>query len=181
MKTNKNIIDFFKQLNMYDEKTFNYINKNSKNYILEEDYNNFKINLKIKNNKLTGFDVILPLIKNNNTMLINIYLYALSIYYYNKIGKVLNDDNLKYILPITLVRIYTEINLGTSFKNKLDKYQLEKALESDDILLLLAYDYQFDILKEYLNNNIILKPDVFYVDDSNRLKESCLIKLGYYD
>lgn len=181
MKTNKNIIDFFKQLNMYDEKAFNYINKNSKNYNLEDDYNNFKINLKIKNNKLTGFDVILPLIKNNNTMLINIYLYALSIYYYNKIGKVLDDDNLKYIFPITLVRIYTEINLGTSFKNKLDKYQLEKTLESDDILLLLAYDYQFEILNGYLNNNIILIPNVFYVDSNEKLKESCLIKLGYYD
>lgn len=91
MKTNKNIIDFFKQLNMYDEKTFNYINKNSKDYNLVDDYNNFKI----KNNKLTIFDVILPLIKNNNTMLINIYLYTLSIYYYNKIRKVLDDDNLK--------------------------------------------------------------------------------------
>ena len=181
MKTNKNIIDFFKQLNMYDEKTFNYINKNCKNYNLVDDYNSFKINLKIKNNKLTGFDVVLPLIKNNSTILINIYLYALSIYYYNRIGKVLNDDNLKYLLPITLVRIYTEINLGTSFKNMLNKYQLENSIECDDILLLLAYDYQFEVLKGYLNNNIILIPDVFYVDDNERLKESCLIKLGYYD
>ena len=41
MKTNKNIIDFFKQLNMYDEKTFNYINRNSKNSNLVDDYNSF--------------------------------------------------------------------------------------------------------------------------------------------
>lgn len=172
-KKDKDLINYFKLVGVYDEDVFNYIynhivnikNKSEAIY-LDKDY--------YKDNKLIGFTINAPVIKNNEDMLKSIYLFAKAIILYKKINKVYNEEITDEILPLSLVKIYAELNLSDNVKRKVLSYEYDKL--NDNISYLLAYDLQFDIADNYLKTNILLTPESFYVDDVNSLKERCLSK-----
>lgn len=174
-KKDKDLINYFKLVGVYDEDVFNYIynhivnikNKSEAIY-LDKDYN--------KDNKLIGFTINAPVIKNNEDMLKSIYLFAKSIILYKKINKVYNEEITDEILPLSLVKIYTELYLSHKTKKKILSYEYDKLNESDDISYLLAYDLQYGITDNFLKTGILLIPNSFYVDDVNALKANCLLK-----
>lgn len=178
-KQNK-LIDFFKLVDLYNKKAFDYINNNLINLYdkkTKDKLVEYGINIKLKEKKLKGFSVVAPIITNERTMLINIYLYAKALYYYGKFGKRISDENTMEILPITLVRIYSELNLDNNTKKKINNFEECKAVDTMDEKLLLAYDLQFFNFDNYIKTGTLLIPESFYVDDVNSLKESCLRKL----
>ena len=172
-KKDQKLIAFFKLVGVYDEKAFKYIynhkvdikNKSEVIY-LDLDY--------LKDNLLMGFTINAPVIKNNIDMLKSIYLFSKAINLYKKIGKTYKEELTDEILPLSLVKIYAELNLSDNVKRKVLSYEYDKL--NDNISYLLAYDLQFDIADNYLKTNILLTPESFYVDDVNLLKERCLSK-----
>lgn len=178
-KENK-LVDFFKLMGLYNQKAFDYINKNKVNLFnnrLNNELENYGINTKLEGKKLKSFEVVVPSITNEKNMLINIYLYAKALLYYNKLGKDLVEENTMEILPTSLVRIYSDLNLNNSMKKKISVFQENKVMDLVDEKLLLAYDLQFLNSNNYMRTGILLIPENFYVDNVNILKESCLRKL----
>lgn len=187
-KKDQELIDFFKLVGVYDEDIFKYIYNHKfdikikvKSYIY-----NHKFDIKnkseviyldldyLKDNRLMGFTINAPVIKNNIDMLKSIYLFSKAINLYKKIGKIYKEELTDEILPLSLVKIYAELNLSDNVKKKILSYEYDKL--NDNISYLLAYDLQFDIADNYLKTNILLTPESFYVDDVNSLKERCLSK-----
>lgn len=176
-KKDKEIINFFKLVGVYDEDAFNYIYnhkediKNKSEYIyLDLDY--------LKDNKLLGFKVNSTVIKNNSDMLKNIYLYAKAINLYHMLNKVYEEKITDEVLPLSLIGLYAELYLGKNFKRNLLKNEYNKLFNADE-KFLLAYDLQFNIIDDYIKSGVLLIPDSFYIDDLNALKESCLSKKNF--
>lgn len=175
-KKDQELIDFFKLVGVYDEDVFKYIynhkfdikNKSEVIY-LDLDY--------LKDNRLMGFTINAPVIKNNEDMLKNIYLFAKATILYKKINKIYSEEITDEILPLSLVKIYSELYLSHNMKKKISSYEYDKL--NDNISYLLAYDLQYDITDNFLKTGALLIPDSFYVDDVSALKNSCLIKKDF--
>lgn len=75
---NKTVIDFFKSMDLYDENYFNYINKRSKIFNLP--YSEIKDFVGcypiVKNNKIIGFNIVLPKLNTIFDVLIYIHEYS---------------------------------------------------------------------------------------------------------
>lgn len=152
-------IDFFKKHNLYDEKVFKYIRENAIlfDYLEEEKrafigcYYSYD-----KNKCLSKITVVVPIINDERTLLINIHEYTHAIMLYHKLGKPCKIERDIEMLPMLFERIYLEEN-----KNKnLEKYVKglnESITEDSEIEYQIALKHQKELLEYYLKTNNFTK------------------------
>ena len=85
----KKFIDFLKNNNLYTDESFIYISRQTTNidYENKEERQNIGCHKEIKDSKLKKFNVCVPEIKDEETLLININNYVKSLYLYEMLGK----------------------------------------------------------------------------------------------
>ena len=149
-------INFFKKYNLYNKDLFNYIwnNSNFFNY-LEEDYRPYiGIYYKFdKKGRLMSFNLIVPFIDSNETLLINIHEYLHAIFGYYYIGKRIRIDESCEVLSLLFEKLYLSNNKDEklqNFKIALDNMAL-KSNEEKYILGLKVADELFDKIGEHPN------------------------------
>lgn len=144
-------IDFFKKHNLYDETIFKYIRENAIlfDYLEEEKrpfigcYYNYD-----KNKCLSKITVVVPIINDERTLLINIHEYTHAIIIYNKLGKKYKIEKDIEMLPMLYERIYLEENK----KKALEKYVQglnQRITEDSEIEYQIALKYQRELLEYY--------------------------------
>ncbi len=170
----KKLISFFDKTGYYDERCFNYI-LNHTNISEEDDYKKFGsinnyIKEDLKNNKLKDFYITIPKITDEKTMLICIYIIAHALNKYKNLGKEIKHNNLEEVLPVSLVRIYSVLYGDKRLQMKISSWQEEKITNDCLEELLIAYDLQFMITGFFINTNIILIPNTYFIDDMKKAK-----------
>lgn len=170
------IIDFFKHVGINDEDAFKYILNHKKYKFKNNSDSKYDINLITNNKKLADFTVDVPIITGSEDILITVYQYAKALNYYKKLNKNLKNDITIEILPLTLVKLYSEFYMDSKTTRDILLYEYKKALKSNDIPFLLAFNLQFNISEDYEETNDLLIPDKFYVDDKDALKQRCILR-----
>ncbi len=173
------LIDFFKLTGNYDEKIFVYLlnHMNIDDSLTSiDDYKNYCVKKSFYNNKLKELKLFVPRIKNINTMLINIYVFAHAINDYNFLGKELKYSNVNEILPVSLVRIYSVLYLKRHNQIKINEFEYKNYFSNKKEELLIAYNYSLNITTDFLKTSKILIPNEFYID-KERAEESLSINL----
>lgn len=154
MVYNEKIIDFFKRHNMYDEKTFKYLQNNSTMI----DYRNAEERAFIgcfyilnKKEELERLQINIPYVYDDITALINIHEIVHGIENYNKLGKKFKKDITIETLPI----LYEYIFITESQSSELKSYgkYLDKMIEtSNELEYLFALKVRLELLNKYQYN-----------------------------
>ena len=148
------LVNFFKKHNLYDEKTFNYLNRNK----IIVDYREIESRSEIrcynltKNNILSKVWICVPTIYDSKTLLINIYIYMHAILLCKQLGTKTNDKRNNQILAMLYEKIYVEENPNselTEYLNTLNEYTREKGPLNDKI----ALGVQQELLEYYNSKN----------------------------
>ena len=151
---NEKIIDFFKRHNMYDEKTFKYLQNNSTMI----DYRNVEERAFIgcfyvlnKKEELERLQINIPYVYDDITALINIHEIVHGIENYSKLGKKFKKDITIETLPI----LYEYIFITESQSSELKSYgkYLDKMIEtSNELEYLFALKVRLELLNKYQYN-----------------------------
>ena len=154
MVYNEKIIDFFKRHNMYDEKTFKYLQDNSTMI----DYRNVEERAFIgcfyilnKKEELERLQINIPYVYDDITALININEIVHGIENYSKLGKKFKKDLTIETLPI----LYEYIFITESQSSELKSYgkYLDKMIEtSNELEYLFALKVRLELLNKYKYN-----------------------------
>lgn len=154
MNYNKNLIEFFKRHNMYDEEIFNYLQKNS----IMIDYNDPEqkdfvgcFYILDKNDILKDLKLSLPYVNNEKTMLISIHEITHGIENYMKIGKKFIKDITIESLPLLYEKLYIIENPS----EELIKYSeyLDKLITDEcDKEYKFALAIRDELIKKYTYN-----------------------------
>ena len=154
MVYNEKIIDFFKRHNMYDEKTFKYLQNNSTMI----DYRNVEERAFIgcfyilnKKEELERLQINIPYVYDDITALINIHEIVHGIENYSKLGKKFKKDITIETLPI----LYEYIFITESQSSELKSYgkYLDKMIEtSNELEYLFALKVRLELLNKYKYN-----------------------------
>ena len=154
MVYNEKIIDFFKRHNMYDEKTFKYLQDNSTMI----DYRNVEERAFIgcfyilnKKEELERLQINIPYVYDDITALINIHEIVHGIENYSKLGKKFKKDITIETLPI----LYEYIFITESQSSELKSYgkYLDKMIEtSNELEYLFALKVRLELLNKYKYN-----------------------------
>ena len=154
MVYNEKIIDFFKRHNMYDEKTFKYLQNNSTMI----DYRNAEERAFIgcfyilnKKEELERLQINIPYVYDDITALINIHEIVHGIENYSKLGKKFKKDITIETLPI----LYEYIFITESQSSELKSYgkYLDKMIEtSNELEYLFALKVRLELLNKYQYN-----------------------------
>lgn len=145
-------INFFKTKGLYNEITFDYLRNNGEiiDYLDEERRPEIRCYCIIKNKILTGVWVCVPLIKDYQTLLINIYIYTHAIQLCKQIGRKYDPKNDTRTLPMLYERIYLQENPNSELEeyiNTLDNYTKKHGPKEDQTSLGIQ-----DKLLEYYNS-----------------------------
>lgn len=177
----KEIEEFFKRLNIYDESFFNEVIYKARIVDYKGLTFNKKTMLKIDGD---NYELILPSkIPNIKLMRLKLCLKAYQEYLLHK--KPSKAYNYPYVLLYSALRIYVEENYSKRTKedyNLIQSRWLYSNNTSEDELLGLIM--QFDVAQEYFifgNFNI---PDEFYIDETkleDAKKTTCMKLLGQCD
>ena len=130
MKYNSDVIEFFKNHNMYDKEMFDYLEQHT----VMVDYNDsfqrmfIGFTVRIKNGKLIDFTICVPYVEDNVTMLNNIHEITHGIYAYNKIGKKYNS-NVSEVLPFLFEKLFV-LETNDEELNKYSEY-LDSLVDED--------------------------------------------------
>ena len=154
MVYNEKIINFFKRHNMYDEKTFKYLQNNSTMI----DYRNAEERAFIgcfyilnKKEELERLQINIPYVYDDITALINIHEIVHGIENYSKLGKKFKKDITIETLPI----LYEYIFITESQSSELKSYgrYLDKMIEtSNELEYLFALKVRLELLNKYQYN-----------------------------
>ena len=144
-------INFFKNHNLYDEQTFKYIRENAIlfDYLEEEKrsfigcYYNFD-----KRGCLIKIVIGVPIIKDEQTLLINIHEYIHAISLYSKLGTKCKIGIEREILPLLYEKIYLNENPNEELERYVNMLN-QKIIESNQIEYKIALNLQNELLEYY--------------------------------
>ena len=118
----KEIIEFFKRHNLYDEEMFNYIVANCDEVDYYDKDVNFMISCNPKVNRYTkkieGFNLIIPYCFDELSTLAAVHEIAHAIYWYKKMGTKYNELEVE-LFPMIVERLYFEEHRSPA----LEKYE----------------------------------------------------------
>ena len=155
----KDFIDFFKKHNLYEEKMFDYIRRNSTLF----DYRNEEQRIFIgcfyicnKQNILQKIKLCVPIIDSQITTLINIHEYLHAIELYNKIGKKYQNSDTEEVLPMLYELLYFLDNPSKELENHLI-YLNTRIKDDTKESYKIALSIEKELLKYYKEKNPNLK------------------------
>lgn len=155
----KDFIDFFKKHNLYEEKMFDYIRRNSTLF----DYRNEEQRIFIgcfyicnKQNILQKIKLCVPIINSQITTLINIHEYLHAIELYNKIGKKYQNSDTEEVLPMLYELLYFLDNPSKELENHLI-YLNTRIKDDTKESYKIALSIEKELLKYYKEKNPNLK------------------------
>ena len=148
------LVNFFIKHNLYDEKIFNYLNRNKiiVDYREIEHRGEIRCYKQTKNNILNKVWICVPTIYDSKTLLINIYIYMHAILLCKKLGKKTNDKTNNQILAMLYEKIYVEENPNNELKEYLDSLN-EYTRENGPINDKIALGVQQELLEYYNSKN----------------------------
>ena len=168
MHYNDKVIDFFKRHNLYEEKMFKDLQKNSlAAYYVDPDENR-KIRCQTilgKNNKVLDYIIILPDTLNDITMLIELHEIAHGIVAYKSLGKKFKKEYSE-VLSCLVEKLYVK-EMNSERVTNYSKYLDSLVDESDDI------SYRFGL---YASEELIDGFD----GDINKMNKDCKKLLRKY-
>ena len=154
MVYNDKIIDFFKRHNMYDEKTFKYLQANSTMIDYRCDEERAFIGcfyILNKKEELERLQLNIPYVYDDKTALINIHEIVHGIENYSKLGEKFKKDITIETLPI----LYEHIFIIESTSSELKRYgkYLDRMIEtSNELEYLFALKVRLELINKYQYN-----------------------------
>ncbi len=148
-------IEFLKRHNLYNEEILNYWKNNRIifDYREEEKRDLIGCYYAFKNNILTKINLIVPIMNDDKTVLINIHEYIHLYLLYDKIGKKCKINEDKEVLPIFYERLYIHEN-PTKELQEYYEYLNSFIMKEKTKEYLIALEISDILLKKYLNKDI---------------------------
>lgn len=174
-RTNLEIVNFFKEVKLYDKEKFKKIEERK---VTASDFEYDAYPILDDDGVLIDFWLALPKVNSTNNTLTAIYGYAKALMMLDKIGKNYEETNLDEVMPIALERIYLVLNRGKKDVRKFNKKQISMLNNADKEAIILALALQFQVLSDYEGVKQLLIPDEFYVDDLSLVRASAVKNLG---
>lgn len=174
--TFEKLIQFYKEIGLYDKYYFEEIEKRVKKLPNMMDYDFFGVFPKInKEGILTDFVISVPFINDLSSFLINIHEYAHGIVMMKNLSKAFKTSSMDEVLPKSIERIYLNNHESKETIKKYNEkdlitYKKTKSLSHKNAILM-----QFIILNDYDQLGIIKVPEC--VELSEDTKEKLIKKL----
>lgn len=150
------LINFFKSHGINNDKMFNYIHKK----IEFIDNNNKDIKdlrgiylIYDKEKKLTQFELYLPDLKDEETILLSIRPYVQAIYAYNNLGKKYIANYESEMMAIHFEKTYLRENPNPKLEDYLNQIYSSIRKEQDDSKYKMALDIQEQLETKITNKN----------------------------
>lgn len=151
----KDFIDFFKKHNLYEEKMFDYIRRNSTLLDYRDDEQRIFIGCFYicgKQNILQKIKLCVPFINSQITILINIHEYLHAIELYSKIGKKYQSKDTEEVLPMLYESLYFLDNPSKELENHL-LYLNSRIKDDSKESYKIALSIEKELLKYYKEEN----------------------------
>lgn len=166
----ESLINFYKEINLYDELYFKEIDKRTKkiphSLVGYDFYGVFpKIN---KDGLLYDFIICVPEIDDLDTFLVNVHEFAHGLVLLKSLNKVFKTNYMDELFPKSLERIYLNNHENDEVIKKYNKRDLEKYERTTSIAHKNAILLQFMVAKDYEEQGKICIP---YKQELPDLKE----------